>query len=72
MGVHCANEGVVVSQTEGLTHSGSGGGTGAEVWSMELATRAMRDVEFEEVIGWKVIEVLNLERMSFPNKGRGH
>ena len=45
---------------------------GAEVRSVELANRATRDVELGMAVGWKVIEALNLERMSRPSRGRGH
>ena len=72
MGVHSANKGVVVSQTTGLTPVGSEGRGGAGAWYMESATRAMSEVDFGRVAGLKVIEVLNLERISLPSRGRGH
>ena len=39
---------------------------------MELTTKAMSEVDCGRVIGSKVMEVLNLERMSLLNKGSGH
>ena len=51
MGVHSANEGVVVSQTTGLMPVGSKGGGGAGAWYMESATRTMSEVDFGGV-GW--------------------
>ena len=72
MGVHSANEGVVVSQTTGLTPVGSEGRVGAGAWCMESATKVTSGVDLGRAVGLNVMEVLNLERVSLPSRGRGH
>ena len=59
-----------MSQTVGLTDRDKEDGVWG--WSVELATRARREAESGRAMGLKVMAALNLERISLPNRGRGH
>ena len=61
---------MVTSQTVGLTEAGRGGRELGGSGGLEITAR--REVESGSTVGLNVIAAPNLERMSLPNKGRGH